>query len=164
MNLPEWLFKLIDPFVSEIHRLRYWRRRRSEQLEEQIEKARDAGKTDEVRQLRQDKRRRDYEYHCQIQEASSRGILSEASKLRVPTPPITDDDGEETPYWQRSPVTGSRYLTREGMEWTREKIRKEKRWRMERRKHWATVAGGVLSALTGVLGALTGLFAVLAQG
>lgn len=132
-----------------------------EELEEKIQEARDDNEPDRVQLLQERRDRRLHQVTVERRQKHTQRLLQRASELQVPTPPRTDDDGNDTEYWNRSPFTGSTYLTREGQEWLREKIRNEEKWKMDRRKHWAAVLGQVLGAATGLVGAATGLVAVL---
>jgi len=82
-------------------------------------------------------------------------LLRKARRLRVPTPPMWYEDGEQSPYWRTGPLH-RRYLSRDGIKFVRKAIREEEKWRMEKRHQRIAL----LTAITGVIGALTGLVAV----
>lgn len=90
----------------------------------------------------------------------TRRLVRQAKRLRVPTPRSHGEDGKPTGAWEQGRNFGLWYLSDKGIVKLREEIRKEIRWRHERRAQWV----GWLSAITGVFGALTGLIAVLLYG
>ena len=87
----------------------------------------------------------------------TRQLLNQARRLRVPIPRLYQEDGKHSSGWEEGSLLGRWHLTETGIAELREEIRKELRWRFERRAHWVAW----LSAITGVLGAFTGLIAVL---
>lgn len=86
----------------------------------------------------------------------TRYLFRLAHRLRVPTPRMFDEGQKLTPDWEQGSTTGAWYLTETGVAKVREEIRRELRWRYERRGHWVAW----LSGIVGILGALTGLVAV----
>jgi len=87
----------------------------------------------------------------------TRQLLAQARRLRVPTPRLYEEGRKPSSSWEEGHHFGKWQLTETGTAQLRDEIRKELRWRFERRVHWVAW----LSAITGVLGALTGLIAVL---
>jgi len=87
----------------------------------------------------------------------SKQLLRKAMRLRVPSPPLHLDNGEDSGYWYEGSQTGGRYLTVTGFREVRSEIRQEQKSRHEQ---WAHLVVWI-SAVTGVIGAITGLVAVL---
>lgn len=113
--------------------------------------AKDRGAKDEVQSLRSQMA---FELHVldDTKEAAfTERLLRQAARLRVPVPLGTSQ------YWRESDADRARVLTREGIQQLRAEIRKEQRWRGERRSQWVVW----ITALTGLVGALTGMLAVL---
>lgn len=89
----------------------------------------------------------------------SRELLGRARRLRIPTPPLMDDNTISADY-QRSGLDGRRYfLSLVGEQKVRAAIRDEERYRSER---WVRRIP-YLTALTGLVGTVTGLIALLAK-
>ena len=84
-------------------------------------------------------------------------LLRQAQRFRVPIPSYYTDDKKQSDDWRQGRTLGLRCLTDQGIAKLREEIRKEMRWKHERRAHYVSW----FSAIIGVIGALTGLIAVL---
>ncbi|MHB1271913.1 MAG: hypothetical protein ACYCZD_03940 [Rhodanobacter sp.] len=80
----------------------------------------------------------------------TRQLLHSAARLRVPVPPLHNENGGISDQWYEGSQTGGRYLTLSGIRTLRDEIRRE---RMER--HALLVA--LVAGLTGVIGALAAL-------
>lgn len=152
--------RFLKRLLPEEYRYRRRRARIRSGFQDRIDEAREEGEHDRARALKNQMHEQLHILASERQDKRSKELCREASRLNVPLPPRAQDD-EETDYWTGSPVTGNRYLSREGMMELKKLIRDEKRWRMERQKHWAGVAGQVLSGVTGLVGAVIGLVAVL---
>jgi hypothetical protein len=84
-------------------------------------------------------------------------LLRQAQRFRVPIPSYYTYDKKQSDDWRQGRNLGLRCLTDQGIAKLREEIRKEMRWKHERRAHYVAW----FSAIIGVIGALTGLIAVL---
>lgn len=86
-------------------------------------------------------------------------LVRKARRLRVGVPPmpkyINHFEYEESEDWTYGPQHSWR-LTVKGIAKVRDEIRKEEKWRQERRAHWIQFG----ASLIGIIGALTGLVAV----
>jgi hypothetical protein len=87
----------------------------------------------------------------------TRQLTAKARRLRVPIPPTRNSDGTESEFWQEGNFLGHKTLAPAGIVTIREEIRKEQRWRAERRNHVISW----IPAVTGLIGALTGLVALI---
>lgn len=136
-------------------------RRDLQRIEEQIEQAREQGDRDWVRALQDQKGHVEMAHWEEEQLQTTRQLMAERRKFNLPSPPRTDDENADTGYWQRSRVTGDRYLTSDGVQRMKEILREEKQWHMRRREHWTKLIGQGATALTGLIGALIGLVTIL---
>ena len=80
-------------------------------------------------------------------------LLSIADRLSLPTPPITEKDGQ----WEQSGFSGRYFLTNKGITELRSLIRQERR---ERRERYEFIFR-LLTILTGLIGVFIGLISVL---
>lgn len=103
-----------------------------------------------------------FEYQMLDEDEASfhyRKLLRRARQLRIPIPPLMNDDAISEDY-QPSGLDGHRYfLSLVGEQKVRAAIREEERYRSER---W-TCRIPYLTALSGLVGTVTGLIALLAK-
>lgn len=121
-----------------------------------IKAARMAGDNKKIDELEQNQRLEIDMIIEQEEYLYSQRLLRQARRLRVPIPAFYTPDSKPTDDWIETQYLGMWRLTELGIAKLREEIRKEQRWRFERRAHWVAW----ISAITGVIGALTGLLAV----
>jgi hypothetical protein len=122
-----------------------------------IAKARASKDREAVRELQDQHREELAMMREESDDHLSAQLIRTARRLRVPVPPLMDEEHELTVDWERGSRLGMVYLSDRGIAKVREAIRAEQRWRQEHRAHWVLW----LSAATGIIGALTGLLAIL---
>jgi hypothetical protein len=87
-------------------------------------------------------------------EHYTKHLVRQARRLRVQVPNRIDDKGQPTSFWEEGHVLGRWYLTDVGISQIRNEIRKELKWRYERRSFYTTWATGII----GIIGAIIGFF------
>ena len=115
-----------------------------------------AGGAEAVRDLLHERAADEYFEYEEAETAFTRSLSLKARSIRVPVPPYPNER-EENEWWSYSHSLGEWYLTPKGVDEVRDAIRKEERWRAEKRAQWIAW----VSALTGLVGALIGLVAAL---
>lgn len=87
-------------------------------------------------------------------EHYSKHLVKQARRLRVKVPNRIDDKGHPTPLWEQGHMLGGWYLSDDGISQIRNEIRKELKWRYERRSFYTTWVTGII----GIIGAIIGFF------
>lgn len=79
-------------------------------------------------------------------------LRAKAKRLTVPLPPLRDEKGEESEFWQHGFQTGEWSLTMKGRRVVEDDIRREKKARHEDKLRWFAWVG-VLGGIVGFLSA-----------
>lgn len=82
-------------------------------------------------------------------------LIRQGRRLRAPVPKMFSEDGQSTNLWEQGHALGLWYLSDAGVSQLRNEIRKELRWRYERRAHYT----GWIAGLIGILGTILGFIA-----
>jgi hypothetical protein len=89
-------------------------------------------------------------------------LIRQARRLRVHVPDLFSKDGQPTEFWKRGHTQGLWYLTDTGVSQVRTEIRKELKWRYERRTHYTAWVTGIIGILGTTIGFVVGLLSKVA--
>jgi len=91
------------------------------------------------------------------EEQYTKQLIKQATRLRVPTPRRFNNEGKQTEFWERGHILGIWYLTDAGISQVRTEIRKELKWRYERRAHYTSWVTALISILAVIIGFVAGI-------
>ncbi|MBI1956170.1 MAG: hypothetical protein HYS38_07225 [Acidobacteria bacterium] len=90
-------------------------------------------------------------------------LIRQARRLRAPVPKMFSEDGKPTNLWEQGRTLGLWYLSDSGVSQLRNEIRKELRWRYERRAHYTAWIAGLIGILGTILGFIVGFLTRMAS-
>ncbi len=84
-------------------------------------------------------------------------LIRQARRLRVYIPNRIGEGNQPTEYWEQGRFQGYWYLTSLGIANVRDEIRKELKWRYDRRAHYTSWVTGIIAIIGTVIGFIAGV-------
>lgn len=89
-------------------------------------------------------------------------LIRMARRLRVPVPNRFREDGNPTQFWEQGHALGLWYLTDAAISQIKTEVRKELKWRYERRAHYTAWVTGLIGILGIIIGFIVGFLSKVA--